>query len=117
MEKGYLVVQTYLSEESFGVPGVLITLSDGRRLTTDENGFSQTVEFDTPDKVMSLRPGEATPYTSLNLTAEKEGYFTIKLNGVQIFATETTLQKIRMLPLPENGGGGTLTFDLQPQNL
>lgn len=117
MEKGYLVVQTFLSEESIAVPGARITLSDGRKISTDENGFSPVVEFDTPDKVMSQRPGETAPYTSISITVEKEGYFTIKLNGVQIFATETTLQKVRMLPLPENGGGGTLTFDLQPQNL
>lgn len=117
MEKGYLVVQTYLSEESYGVPGTLITLSDGRKIVTDENGFSPTVEFDTPNKEMSLRPGESTPYTSISITVRKEGYFTIQLNGIQIFATETTLQKVRMLPLPENGGEGTLTFDLPPQNL
>lgn len=117
MEKGYLVVQTFLSEESFGVSNVLITLSDGRKLSTDENGFTEIAEFSTPNREISMRPGEAVPYTNVSLTAEKEGYFTINLNGIQIFPTETTLQKIRMLPLPENGGGGTLTFDLAPQNL
>lgn len=117
MEKGYLIVQTYLSEESYAVPGTLITLTDGRRFLTDENGFTEEISFDTPDKSMSQRPGNASPFKSIGVTAEKEGYFTIELNGVQIFATETTLQKIRMLPLPENGGEGTLTFDLPPQNL
>ena len=117
MEKGYLIVQTYLSEESYAVPGTLITLSDGRRFYTDENGFTETISFDTPDKSMSLSPGDPAPFKNISVTAEKDGYFTIQLNGVQIFATETTLQKIRMLPLPENGGAGTLTFDLPPQNL
>ena len=46
MEKGYLVVQTFLSEESIAVPGAMITLSDGRKISTDENGFSPVVEFD-----------------------------------------------------------------------
>lgn len=117
MEKGYLIVQTYLSEESYAVPGTLITLTDGRRYLTDENGFTERISFDTPDKSMSLKPGFEAPFSVTEITAEKEGYFTIKLSGVQLFATETTLQKIRMLPLPENGGEGTLNFELPPQNL
>ena len=117
MEKGNLVVQVYLSEESYAVPGVKVTLSDGRILSTDENGFTNSVEFDTPDKIESQRPGNGTPYKNINMTLEKDGYFTIQLNNVQIFPEETTLQKVRFLPLPENGGSGTIVFDLQPQNL
>ncbi|MBQ2967986.1 MAG: hypothetical protein IJE10_07725 [Clostridia bacterium] len=117
MEKGYLIVQTYVSRESFGVADTVITLSDGRRLVTDENGFTQSIDVDAPDKILSESPGAVNPFTLLDMTLEKEGYFTIELKNVQVFSGETTLQKVQMLPVPENGGGGTITYDFTQQNL
>lgn len=117
MEKGYLVVQTFVSRESYGVPEVEITLSDGRTFYTDENGFTTKAEVETPDKTLSESPGFDSPYTLLNMTLKKDGYFTIELKNVQVFSGETSLQKVQMLPIPENGGGGSITFDFTEQNL
>lgn len=117
MQDGYLTVQTFLSAESYGVEGVKVTLSDGRVLYTDENGFTETVVIEAPNKETGLKPDMGTPYTSIDITARKEGFFTIVLKNVQIFPTETTLQKIQMLPIPENGGGGEIIYTMPPQNL
>ncbi len=117
MEKGYLIVQTYVSRESFGVPETRITLEDGQILVTDENGFTPKIEIDAPDKILSESPGATAPYTLLDMTLEKEGYFTIELKNVQVFSGETSVQKVQMLPIPENGGGGTISYDFSQQNL
>lgn len=117
MEKGYLIVQTYISRESYGVPDTKITLSDGRQFLTDENGFTRSIEIEAPDKILSESPGTETPFTLLNMTIEKEGFFTIELKNVQVFSSETSLQKVQMLPVPENGGGGTISYDFTQQNL
>ena len=117
MEKGYLVVQTYVSRESYGVPEVEITLSDGRILYTDENGFTAKIEVDAPDKILSESPGFDSPYTLLDMTLKKDGYFTIELNNVQVFSDEISLQKVQMLPIPENGEDGTISFSFTEQNL
>ncbi|MBR4030618.1 MAG: hypothetical protein IKJ06_04400 [Clostridia bacterium] len=120
MATGYLVVQTYLSRESYGVQDVRVELSSGKTLYTDENGFTEKIEINAPPREESEQPGnpgDATPYTAVDITLAKEGYFTIIIRNVQIFAGETTLQPVQMLPLPENGGGGTIEYDLLPQNL
>ena len=120
MATGYLVVQTYLSRESFGVMDVEVRLSNGEIFYTDENGFTSKIPLETPPREASEQPGnpgDATPYLALDITMRKEGYFTILIKNVQIFADETTLLPVQMLPLPENGGGGTIEYDLLPQNL
>ena len=117
MEKGYLVVQTYVSRESYGVPDTRITLGDGTTLTTDENGFTPKIEIEAPDKILTESPGATAPFTLLDMTLEKEGYFTIELKNVQVFSGETSVQQVQMLPIPENGGGGTISYDFTQQNL
>ncbi len=117
LQIGYLLVQTFTSQESFGEKDVRISLSGGQTLFTDENGFTPKIEIEAPDKALSESPGNVSPYTLVDLTIEKEGFFTIIIRNVQIFAEETTLQKIQMLPIPENGGSGTIEYNLPQQNL
>lgn len=117
MQQGYLVIQTYGSRESFGIKDSKVTVSSGDVLYTDENGFTATIALDAPDRELSESPGGATPYSLVDITVEKEGFFTIIIRNVQIFSGETTEQKVQMLSIPENGGSGTIEYNLPSQNL
>lgn len=117
LEQGYLLVQAFGSRESFGEKGVKVTVGGAETLFTDENGFTKTITLSAPNQALSESPGNPSPYTMVDITAEKEGFYTIVIKNVQIFSGEVTQQQIQMLPVPENGEVRTVVYVLTPQNL
>ena len=117
MEQGYLLVQAFGSRESFGEENVKVTVGGAETLFTDENGFTKTIALDAPNQALSESPGNASPYTSVDITVEKEGFYTIIIRNVQVFSGEVTQQQVQMLPVPENGEVRTVVYVLTPQNL
>ncbi len=117
LEQGYLLVQAFGSRESFGEKGVKVTVGGAETLFTDENGFTKTITLSAPNQALSESPGNPSPYTMVDITAEKEGFYTIVIKNVQIFSGEVTQQQIQMLPVPENGEVRTGVYVLTPQNL
>lgn len=117
LEQGYLLVQAFGSRESFGEKGVKVTVGGAETLFTDENGFTKTITLSAPNQALSESPGNPSPYTMVDITAEKEGFYTIVIKNVQIFSREVTQQQIQMLPVPENGEVRTVVYVLTPQNL
>lgn len=117
LEQGYLLVQAFGSRESFGEKGVKVTVGGAETLFTDENGFTKTITLSAPNQALSESPGNPSPYTMVDITAEKEGFYTIVIKNVQIFSGEITQQQVQMLPVPENGEVRTVVYVLTPQNL
>lgn len=117
LEQGYLLVQAFGSRESFGEKGVKVTVGGAETLFTDENGFTKTITLSAPNQALSESPGNPSPYTMVDITAEKEGFYTIVIKNVQIFSGEVTQQQIQMLPVPENGEVRTVVYVLTPQIL
>ena len=117
LEQGYLLVQAFGSRESFGEKGVKVTVGGAETLFTDENGFTKTITLSAPNQALSESPGHPSPYTMVDITAEKEGFYTIVIKNVQIFSGEVTQQQVQMLPVPENGEVRTVVYVLTPQNL
>ena len=111
---GSLLVQTFAARQSAAVPGVTITLSaQGQEptvFTTDDRGIAPVQSLPAPDPALSLDENNTLqPYSLWNIKAEKTGYQTVVMEGVQVFATQTALAIIEMLPAQRLGAPQPLT--------
>ncbi len=128
MQKGSLLVRTYIADMLIPVRDVRVTVTENNgngeeilafRLT-DENGKTDIIEIDTPDMELSLDQNNTLkPFTSVNIKVEKEGFIIFIIQNVQIFANRLSEQDIEMIPLPEKSEYDEFsnTFTVTPQNL
>ena len=128
MQKGSLLVRTYIADMLIPVRDVRVTVTENNgngeeilafRLT-DENGKTDIIEIDTPDMELSLDQNNTLkPFTSVNIKVEKEGFIIFIIQNVQIFANRLSEQNIEMIPLPEKSEYDEFsnTFTVTPQNL
>ena len=124
MANGFLLVQSFAPRQSSAVPDVRITLTgeDGTQLTfsTDSEGIAPVQTLTAPDVSLSLdEDNTRQPYSLWNLQAEKEGYQTVRMQGVQVFATQTALVLLELVPQQRLGAPIPLaqTFDIPPHPL
>lgn len=124
MEKGMLKVWVYVtsSRVPLNEANVYITNSDDSYVIAvrgiDSSGETDVVLIDAPDKELSTSPSEEKPFTSVNVYVQSRGYYNILIRGVQIFAGETSIQEVQMIPLPENyRGNNREIIEITPQDL
>lgn len=127
MMTGTLRVQSFAARFSAPVPDVSVTITNADAVapkpyafSTDSDGIAGDVCLPTPDRELSLNEdNEQRPYSVWNLTAEKNGYQTVTLEGIQVFACEVALVELEMLPLQRLGAPTPLpeTFDVPPHSL
>lgn len=127
MMTGTLRVQSFAARFSAPVPDVSVTITNADAVapkpyafSTDSDGIAGDVCLPTPDRELSLNEdNEQRPYSVWNLTAEKNGYQTVTLEGIQVFACEVALVELEMLPLQRLGAPSPLpeTFDVPPHSL
>ena len=120
MEKGYLVIQTTTTDMIFPIVDSDVFVKNGTEefnLKTDRSGKTETITVNTPDAVFSTEQSDELSYTSLDVTVTKSGYYTIIVKNVQVFAKETSLLYVNMIPLPENETDMTLEYFSNSQNL
>ena len=128
MQKGGLLVRTYISNMLIPVENARVTVTefDGEKenllafRTTDENGKTDIIEISTPDMSLSLDSENTDkPFTSVNIKIEKEGYSISTIEDVQIFANRLSEQNMEMVPLPEKSEYGDFNnvYIVTPQNL
>lgn len=108
MGTGYLTVEIRTNFETLPVAGARVKIMNIKRepiyeLITDENGKTELVPLDTPDREYSLNPDYANyteaPYLSYIVEAEAKGYEIMTVNGVHIFDNETSIQPVIMIPM------------------
>ena len=128
MQKGSLLVRTYIADMLIPIRDVRVTVTENNgngeeilafRLT-DENGKTEIIEISTPDMELSLDQNNTLkPFTSVNIKVEKEGFIIFVIKNVQIFANRLSEQSIEMIPLPEKSEYDEFsnTFTVTPQNL
>lgn len=128
MQKGSLLVRTYISNMLIPIRDVRVTVTQNNdngdeilafRLT-DENGKTEIIEIDTPDMELSLDQNNTViPFASVNIKVEKEGFVIFVIKDVQIFANRLSEQNIEMIPLPEKSEYDEFnnTYIVTPQNL
>ena len=124
MMNGCLLVQSYAARQSAPVPGVTVTVrGEGHApvtVTTDTTGTAPVITLPAPDKALSLDEANTQqPYSVWEVTAEKEGYQTVTMQGVQVFARQTALILLEMLPAQRLGAlqPKPESFDIPPYSL
>ena len=110
MKSGILRIQTFLARQSAPLEGVTVNITgDGftASRTTDAEGNAADVEIAAPSCTLSLDADNTTvrPYAVCDLTASKNGYRTVRIQGIQIFAGQVTLAQPEMIPETEEGRG------------
>ena len=108
MATGILRIQAFAARQSSPVEGVTVTITgDGFTVTrrTDAEGSAGDVTLTTPDCALSLDENNTTtrPYAVCDLTAFKEGWRTVRIQGVQVFPGQVTLAQPEIDP--GHGGG------------
>ena len=103
MATGILRIQAFAARQSSPVEGVTVTIAgDGFTVTrrTDAEGSAGDVTLTTPDCALSLDENNTTtrPYAVCDLTAFKEGWRTVRIQGVQVFPGQVTLAQPEMIP-------------------
>lgn len=63
-------------------------------LYTDESGKTEPIELEAPPKEYALEQGEPQPYETYNAVISADGYDTVNINGVQVFAGAEALQRV-----------------------
>src|SRR5699024_1258067 len=87
---------------------------------TDDEGNARDIELSAPPAALSLdEDAVQRPYSVWNLTADKEGYQTVTLDGLQVFAGQVSLAQLEMRPMQRLGAPAPLpdTFEVPPHAL
>ena len=106
---GILRIQAFAARQSAPVEGVTITVSGNgftAQRTSDSEGNTADLCIETPACRYSLQEGNTTvlPYAVCDLTAAKDGYRTVRIEGVQIFPGQVTLAQPEMIPTHRKDG-------------
>lgn len=126
-EGGYLTVRTYTSSAQLPVVGATVSVTEqgtnGAKLIatriTDRSGRTTPIPISTPNRSESLTPGQAVPFTKVNITIDKVGFDRVLVENAQLFAGITSELNVEMLPLGENPDSFNTTelVDVTPQEL
>ena len=127
MCNGTLRVQTYAARESAPVGNVRIRLRSAdsqsaqeMEFYTNDEGIAENLQLPAPPPSLSLDENATQrPYSVWNLTADKEGYQTLTLEGLQLFAGQMTLAELEMRPMQRLGAPAPLpdSFETPPHQL
>lgn len=113
MATGYLQVELYNQGQVSPVIGGKVVVSKNGEvlyeLFTNDSGQTETVALEAPPIEYSINENEPQPYETYDITVTADGYRNVIINGVQIFADRTALQKVIMTE-----GQGQVTINVPP---
>lgn len=113
MATGYLQVELYNQGQVSPVIGGKVVVSKNGEvlyeLFTNDSGQTETVALEAPPIEYSINENEPQPYKTYDITVTADGYRDVIINGVQIFADRTALQKVIMTE-----GQGQVTINVPP---
>lgn len=124
-EIGYVNVHAYESYAQIPLKSVAIEITSpdgtplGMRLT-DSSGKICPVAMEVPDASESQLPDpDKLPYALVNLNAYLDGYEMITVENIQVFAGNTTIQDLEMVPLSIHADefDNCTDIDTPPQDL
>lgn len=96
---GSNITVTASNVSSQGNPNQAIQGGEEIKLTTNSTGESAIIELGAPDKELSLKPTDGTPYSQYDIKIEKSGFQPIIIRGCQIFADELAIQPCNMIEM------------------
>ena len=113
MATGYLQVELYNQGQASPVTGGKVVISKNGEilyeLFTNDSGQTETVSLEAPPIEYSINENEPQPYGTYDITVTADGYKDVIINGVQIFADRTALQKVIMTT-----GEGQVVINVPP---
>ena len=104
MGTGYLTVTATAGNSALPIGGATVNVSrDGIQLhtmTTDENGGTDSVPIEAPDKSTQLDPYyEGRPYVQCDIAISAAGFVTKVFYGAMISDEQTTILPVNMTPM------------------
>ena len=73
---------------------------------TNSSGRTDRIPLPAPPRSSSLSPGNGRSYSTYNIDAQYDGYYTQYYVNVPIFDGVTAIQNVDLVPVAENGRGG-----------
>lgn len=127
-QKGKIFVRVTLSKAQIPIMGAHVNFlkSDGaasillKTQLTDENGKTSEIEFDTPDEENSQNDINSDDrFFVCDIVITHPLYYTTYIKNVQIFANQTSIQEVNVLPVEEDADPSGIyeTIDITSQNL
>ena len=86
-------------------------------LETDSSGQTEAVTLDAPPVEYSQEPDRPQPFSEYTVTVQAEGYRSVEVSAIDVFANVTALQEIRMEPLDISQKEGTENIVVPPNTL
>ena len=127
-QKGKIFVRVTLSKAQIPIIGAHVNYvkSNGVKnillntQLTDENGKTSEIEFDTPNEENSqndINPDNR--FFTCDIIVTHPSYYTTYIKNVQIFANQTTVQEVNVLPIEEDSDPAGIyeTIDITSQDL
>jgi hypothetical protein len=115
-EKNYgtLIVWAQSASEAIPIEGATVIVRLAREngesdlfrvLTTDESGLTVPIRIETPSPAESLSPGGKKPYSEISTEVTATGFYSVINTGIPIYPGITSIQPVRMIPIPTREDG------------
>jgi len=109
-QNGFLTARIYTSRGQIPVEDAIVTVTNANestqniiaKRTTDKNGQIAPVTISAPDEALSLEPGNNKVFSTVDVRVDKNGFYTLFIKNVQVFANQTTVVDTPIIPLPDN---------------
>ena len=105
MSKGYLIAQLFTARQARPITNATVTISRPggdtiiRTVAVDREGKTEPIEVDTPPRALSLDENYAgIPYGTYDVTIRALNFATFRIQKVQVFEAETTIQPVELVP-------------------
>lgn len=103
MQDGFLTVNITDATTNRPIKNVNVNVYDGSKkvyqnLKSDESGQIIGLNLSAPDLIYSQQPSDTRPYSKYTVEAIIDGYETVIIDGVQLFATVESRQGILLSP-------------------
>ena len=125
---GYLIVRVSTARGAIPLAGAQVDIRDFNdeeaadptvrgdivaSLVTGRDGSTARIPLATSPASASETPGASQPYARYSAEVSLDGYRRQTYIGIPIFDGITSLQQAILVPLPEDGSGGTLPMEPQ----
>lgn len=122
MGVGYLYYTTATAQEAVAAGYVTVTITDEQGATMNKQittscGLADPIALSAPDARYSESEDNTSvrPYSVYNLRAEKEGFYTVIKEGIEVFDTQVAIPEIVMIPVVAGQTSEPQTFTF-PEN-
>lgn len=122
MQEGYLKANIYTANRLYPVADAdMVIYKNGNIMAyrkSDKNGVTLPVSISSPDKDLSETPGNSVPFSTVDVTVKAAGFEPVIYKGVQVFAGETSILNVDMIPVADNPNlNKPGEINIRPQNL